>query len=162
MAGSARAQQMANRFQWLNDQVIAFVEPLTEEQWAMPCGDDHRPIGVVAHHVATAYGAFTRWVATMANGQPLPPVTLDVINNLNAQHAETNAAVGKIETVDLLRQNGGAAVAAVSNLSDEDLARSGTMPLLGDAPVTTAQLIGGLLMAHTNGHLTAMRGALGR
>ena len=70
MAGSARAQQMANRFNWLNDQVIAFVEPLTEEQWAMPCGDDHRPIGVVAHHVATAYGAFTRWVVAMASGQP--------------------------------------------------------------------------------------------
>ncbi len=161
MAGSTQAQQLAERFGQLNNAVIAFVEPLSDEQWTTPCGDDNRPIGVVAHHVATAYGGITSWVATMASGQPLPPMTMADIDSWNAQHAEANAAVGKADTLDLLRRNGGDAATAVSSLSDAELARSGAVSLLGGATVTTAQFIEGLLMGHTNGHLQAMRAAVG-
>ena len=159
MAGSAQAQKLADRFNQLNTHVIAFVEPLTAEQWGMPCGDDHRPIGVVAHHVATAYGAFASWVTTMAKGKPVS-VTMAVIDDLNAQHAEANAGVSKADTLALLRRNGDAAAAVVSNLSDEELARSGSVALLG-ATLTTTQFIQRLLMGHTVGHLQAMRAAVG-
>ena len=160
MAGSAHAQQLADRFNQLNNTVIAFVESLSDQQWGMPCGDDRRPIGLVAHHIATAYGASTGWVATMASGQPLPPLTIADIDAWNAQHAEANAAVGKADTLALLRRNGGEAVAVVGNMSDEELARSGTVALLDGARVTTAQLIEGLLLGHPRGHLQAMRAAL--
>ncbi|MFN8473710.1 MAG: DinB family protein [Anaerolineae bacterium] len=162
MAGSEQAQQLAERFNQLNGQVIALVEPLSEEQWSMACGDDKRPIGVVAHHVGTAYGNIAAWVRTMADGQPLPPVTPAIIDEWNAQHAEANADVSKAETLDLLKSNGDKAVAAVAGLSDEELAQSGAVTLLGGATVTAAQLIEYVLFGHTGGHLTGMRAALGR
>ena len=127
----------------------------------MPCGDDRRPIGVVAHHIATALGAGAGWVATMAGGKPMPPVTMADIDAWNAQHAEANAGVGKADTLALLRRNGGDAVAMVSKLSDEELAQSGPMTLAGGATLTTARLIEFLLLGHPQGHLQAMRAAVG-
>lgn len=57
-------------------------------------------------------------VQAIANEQPLPGLTMDQINEGNAQHAPDFASVGKRETLDLLRSCEQAA-AALRKLSDE-------------------------------------------
>ena len=161
MSGSEQAQQLAQRFNQLNDQVMAFVTPLTDEQWDMLCSDDERPIGIVAHHIATAHSAIMGWLVTLADGKPLPPLTMEMLDAVNDAHAQRHAGVSKAETMDLLKRNGDAAAATLSGFTDEQLSQTDMVWLLGGATLTTAQLAEAMLLGHADEHLQAMRGALG-
>ncbi|MFN8496805.1 MAG: DinB family protein [Anaerolineae bacterium] len=162
MAGSEQARQLADRFSQLNDEVMAFVTPLTDEQWDMICGDDERPVGIVAHHIATAYSAIAGWLVTLADGKPLPPLTMEMLNAVNDAHAQQHAGVSKADTLDLLKRNGEDAVAKVAGFTDAQLGQTDIVWLLGGATLTTAQLADAMLIGHTGGHLDAMRVTLGR
>ena len=160
MAGSEQARQLAGRFNQLNDEVMAFVTPLTDDQWDTLCSDDERPVGIVAHHIATAYSAIGGWLVTLADGKPLPPLTMEMLDAVNDAHARMHAGVGKAETLDLLRRNGADAATKVAGFTDAQLAQTDIVWLLGGATLTTAQLAEAMLLGHTSGHLDAMRGAV--
>lgn len=161
MAGSEQARQLTARFCQLNDEVMAFVMPLTDEQWDTICSDDERPVGIVAHHIATAHSAITDWLVTLANGKPLPPLTMEMLDAVNDEHAQRHAGVSKAETLDLLRRNGDAAAETLSGFTDEQLGQMDMVWLLGGATLTTAQLADAMLLGHADEHLQAMRVALG-
>lgn len=159
---SERAQALAGQFVATNNEMIATVEGLAEEQWRTKMADEGRPVAVVAHHVAGALRAVSGWVRTIAAGQTLPPeLTHEFIDQTNAAHAQKHAEPSKAEVLDLLRRNGQAAEAMIRGLSDEELDRTTDSPFFADHPVPTRSVIKHVLIAHIANHLRDIKATLG-
>ena len=154
-----RAQALANRFDETNREIISTVEKCSDAQWRTKCAGENWSVGVVAHHVAGGHAGIARIVETLAAGQPLPPMTMEMLDQVNAQHAQEQANCTKQETLELLRKNGASAVATVRGLSDEQLQKSGT--LMAGRSMSVEQVIEGVLVGHVKGHLDSIRSAIG-
>ena len=157
---SERAQELAERFDKANDDFIALIEGCTDKQWQEKVPDDGRSVALVAHHVAGAYRAISSWVRMIAEGQPLPPLTQEMIDEGNAQFAAQRPDPARQETVDLLRSNGERAASLVRDLRDEQLDRTGWMPIFGPNPLSAEQVIRGTLLGHLRGHRRTIEAAL--
>lgn len=154
-----RAEALAKQFEQANNDVIAAVEGCSDAQWKAMTKEEGWSVGVAAHHVAVSHSGVFGLAQAIANGQPLPPITRDMINQGNAKHAQEFAGCTKQETLDLLRANGAAAATGLRGLSDEQLDRSATFAPLGDAPVSAQQAIEMVLIGHPQSHLQSMKGA---
>lgn len=154
---TATAESLAARFEEINEQLIRTICGMPDEQWRSPCPAEGRTVGVVAHHVATSHAAIMDAIQTLAAGGPLPPITMEMIDQRNAQEAVEYAAYTREQTVDLLRRAGGEAAAALRGLSDEQLAHTGT--LLGQE-TSAYQIAEGILIGHPRQHLESIASAL--
>jgi hypothetical protein len=154
----ARGEQLAAQLEQANNDVIATIEGLTDDQWKAVTEEEGWSVGVLAHHIAASHGGISGLVQALAHGQPVPPLTMDMINAGNAQHAQQFANVSKDETLELLRSGGTQAVAALRGLNDEQFDRSGQ--LLGGT-VTCQQITENILINHPRSHLKSIKKALG-
>jgi hypothetical protein len=83
-----------------------------------------------------------------------------MLDEMNAKHAKDYAHCTKAETIELLKTGAAAAAAVVRGLSDDQLAKRGTV--LTDAPPMTAeQLVNGALIAHIDEHFSSIRKTAG-
>lgn len=155
---SSRAQTLADRFQRDNDQLVQGVERLTDADWRKMTSSEGWTVGATAHHIATGHHALTGLMQLIAGGQPVPPLTMDMIHQGNAEHAKQFAHCSKTETLELLRKNGAAASAAVRGLSDAQLDR--TAALLGGT-MSAAQIIERIMIHHIEDHYGSIRKAVG-
>ncbi len=156
----ARAETMAGRFDEKFRQMNTVVEGLSDADWKKVTAAEKWPVGVVAHHLAMAYGSVVGLVQLAAQGQPVPHRTMDMVHERNAQHAKEHAGVGKAETLTLLKANGANAAKIVRGLSDAELDRSATV-LAGVPPMTTAQVIERILINHTDEHMGSIKATIG-
>jgi hypothetical protein len=154
-----RSQALAEQFEQANRQMTATIERCSDAQWKTKTPGETWPVGVVAHHVAQALEAVAGIVRLVATGQPLPPMTMDDIHKMNAEHAKQYATVTKDETVALLRKNGAAAAGTVRGLSDEQLDRSA--PVLGEPLMTAQQLVERGLIGHVKEHHGSIQAVVG-
>jgi hypothetical protein len=154
-----RSQALAEQFEQANRQMTATIERCSEAQWKARTSSETWPVGVVAHHVAQSHEGIAGLVRMIANGQPLPPMTMDMINQGNAEHAKQFANVTREETLALIKKNGAAAASAVRELSDEQLDRSA--PVLGGPPMTAQQVIERVLIGHVKEHHGSIQAILG-
>jgi uncharacterized damage-inducible protein DinB len=148
-----QAQQLAAQLQQVTDEVIKTVEGLSDAQWKATSKTEGWPVGVVAHHIATSYQGISGMVQAMAAGQPLPPLTPEMIDQGNAQHAKEHANCTREETLALLRQSGPAAQQALGSLTDEQLAR--TAPVFGQQ-MSARQAVEFILIGHPRQHLQSI------
>jgi uncharacterized damage-inducible protein DinB len=118
-----RAAALAERFEAMNQQLIETVEGCSDAEWRMTTSREGWPVGVVAHHVAAGHTAIAELIRLAATGQPEPAMTLEMLDQANAAHARQHANCTKVETLELLRRNGAAAVTIVRGLTDEELDR---------------------------------------
>lgn len=151
-----QAKTLAQQFDTLNHEVSAFVENCPDRLWEQACPSDGRSIAVVAHHIAASHAVLTHFVTLIAQGQALPPLTAEMLDQANAHHAEQFAAVTQPEVLDLLRTNGAAAVATVNQLTDEQLARTTYLELFG-ATMSAQQVIEHILIGHARSHLANLQ-----
>jgi hypothetical protein len=79
---------------------------------------------------------------------------------MNAKHAQENAAVGKQETLELLRRNSKAAADSVRVFTDTELEKAATVSLNADAPLTTQFFIEDHALRHSFHHLERIRATL--
>jgi hypothetical protein len=154
-----RSQTLAEQFEQANRQMTATIERCSDAQWKTKTPGETWPVGVVAHHVAQALEAVAGIVRLVATGQPLPPMTMDDLHKMNAEHAKQYANVTKDETVALLRKNGAAAAGTVRGLSDEQLDRSA--PVLGGPLMTAQQLVERGLIGHVKEHHGSIQAVVG-
>ena len=153
----AIGEQLASRFEASNTELITRVESMTDSEWAHPTAVEGWPAGVTAHHVAEAAASLTGLVQTVAQGGQLPPITMDMLNAGNAEHALRAANVTREETAALLRTNGEAAAKMLRSLSDEEFARTGVLPAMG-APMSAQQFAENVLIGHMNMHGANIKG----
>lgn len=156
---SERARSYADRLEQANRELIATVERLSDADWRARTDSEGWPVGVVAHHVAESHQGLAGLVRRIADGQPLPGFTRDMIDEGNAEHARKHADTTRAETLELLRKNAAAAVRTVRAFSDAELDRSATV--MGNA-MTAAQAIEGILIGHVVQHHGSIRKAVER
>ena len=159
-AASPRAEALASRMEQGLDALIAYAAALTEAQWRTPIPRDGRTVGVVVHHVASVLPIEIQLAQALARNEAITGVTWDVIHEMNAGHAKDNAAVSKQAAIELLRENGAVAAAAIRAFNDTDLAGAALVSLYADAPLTCQFMLEDHAVRHCYHHLAKIRGAL--
>lgn len=137
-----------------------YAEKLSDSDWQRKVAGDGRTIGVVVHHVASSYPVEIDLARLLASGQPITQVTMEVIDQMNAKHAQENVAVGKQETLDFLRRNSKAAADSVRVFTDMELEKAAPVSLNADAPLTTQFFIEDHALRHSFHHLARIRATL--
>ena len=121
---------------------------------------DGRQVGVIIHHVASIYPIEIDLAKQIASGKNIAGLTWGVVAELNAKHAHDHAAVGRQETIDLLRSNGHSAAEAARAFSDEELDRAAPVSLNAGAPLTAQFLIEDHALRHSWHHLAKIKAVL--
>lgn len=159
---SQRAEALAQRLEQGARELGEFAEGLSDAEWRMTMPADGRTLGVIVHHVASIYPLEIQLAQTVASGQPIAGVTWADVAKVNADHAHQHKAVGKTETLDLLRRNSKAAADAIRALSDEQLDAAAPISLNADAPLTAQFFVEDHAVRHSFHHLALMRAAVRR
>ena len=167
MAGrvSRRAWVLAERFRQVSDELAAVVEGCSEAQWRTVCPGEGQSVGVTARHVAQWYPVELAHIRAIAAGRPLPPLSQEAVDDMNARHAAEHAGCTKDDVLALLRRNAAVAADTARSFSDGELDRVGTLvgasPLGPEVRGSAQEFIVGTLIAHTRSHLRNIRAALG-
>ena len=156
----ARAEQLAKKFDESCGEFNKVVENLSDADWKKVTSAEKWPVGVVAHHVAEGHSNISGLIHLVAKAQPMPGLTMDMINANNAKHAKEQANVTKAAALAVLKTNGEKASGLVRGLSDAELDRSASV-LAGMPSVTAAQAIEGILINHVHEHLGSIRATIG-
>jgi len=157
---ATQGEALAARVDLLTQEIAGVIDGCSEQQWQKACAGEGWSVGVTAHHLAGGISPTAGLVQAVATGQPLPPLTAEIIDADNAVHAQQFASCTKAETLALLKSNGAAAASMVRSLSDAQLGRTASFALLGDTPVSAAQAAEGALLGHAQAHLTSLRATL--
>lgn len=155
-----KSNALADRLEQGSRALADFASALTDEEWQTPIPHDGRTIGVVVHHVASVYPIEIGLAQTIAGGKPVVGVTSEVIDQMNAAHAEEHRDVTREEALVLLRRNSAAAAAAIRNLTEEDLGRAAPVSLYSDAPLTCQFVLEDHAVRHSYHHFALIRAAL--
>lgn len=157
---SKRSFELARRLELGALALEAFASSLTEAEWESRLPHDGRKVGVVVHHVANVYPLEVQLAQTVAKGQPIVGVTMQVVNQMNAAHALEFDGVSKDETLALLKQNSAAAATAIRLLSDDELDSAAAVSLYANATLTCQFLLEDHAVRHSYHHLARIRAAL--
>src|SRR3954452_9727173 len=98
-----RAATLASRLERANEEVIAAVGDLSDEQWSVLVSGEEWSVGVIVHHIAASHDLLAGWVGALTAGEALR-LTHEQIDDLNAEQARTSAACTKAETLALVRR----------------------------------------------------------
>jgi hypothetical protein len=156
----ARSDALAEQFEAKAQEAAAILENLSDADWKKVTEAEKWPVGVTAHHLASALEAVAGIVSTIVAGQSRGRFTRAMLDEMNARHAQEHAHCTKAETLALLKRGAAAASAVVRGLHDAQLATSGTV--FTDAPPMTAEelIISGLI-GHIEAHFGSIRKTVG-
>jgi hypothetical protein len=157
----ARADILAKQFEETASELSEAIEKMTDAEWKMVTSAEKWPVGVTAHHAAGAHEPISGIVKAVASEQTMPPFTMEMLDEMNAQHAKDFAGCTKAETLALNKQGVATASAIVKGLSDADLQKSGTV-MTGMPAMTVQQIIEGVLISHVQEHLGSIKATVGR
>jgi hypothetical protein len=122
---SDHARALADRFEQVNAALITTLAGCDDAAWRATCPDTGWSIAVQADHIAAAEGFVTEYVGRLARGEQVEPVPIAAINRENDRRAAQAAGIDREGAITQLRQQGGAAVQLIGNLTDEQLGRTG-------------------------------------
>jgi uncharacterized damage-inducible protein DinB len=156
-----RAQALAEQFEQANQAVIDAVEAAPDDAWSRTCQGEQCTVAALAYHIGSAHGPLVEYMARpLAEGAPLPSISRDQVNAINAENATNRAAATKEEALAVLRENGANVIAFLRGLSDDDLDRSAVLPMSGHE-MTAGAFIERIIIGHPRQHLESMRQAMG-
>ena len=159
MAG--KGETLASRFETKVRDAETLLQSLSDADWKKVTAAERWPVGVTAHHLASAFEPVTGIVSAIVSGHMPGGFTRAMLDERNAAHAREHADCTKAETLALLKRGAATAVSAIRGLSDAQLATSATV--FADAPPMTAeQMIEGALIRHTDEHIGSIRRTLGK
>jgi len=159
---SQRALALARRFAAANDEVIAFVATLSDDEWRSSCEREGRSVGQVVEHIAAGHLVIGGILEAMASGSPLPVAarrTAVTGARFNARQADGFAGHTRQRGLRALRRNGRFLERFLAALSDTQLLRTTDTV---EGPISTEQEIEGGLLRHLRVHFDAVREAVGR
>lgn len=154
-----QAKKLAERLSAFNNDLIAFVDNCSEEDWRQVCSGEGWTVGVVARHVAAAHCGSLDLVKMIVAGETLPPLSMEVIHHLNAQHAREHADCTREEVLALLRQNTSAFATYLEGLSDTELVRTAYLAVIDDE-VSARQFVEMIILQSAADHLTSMKDSI--
>jgi uncharacterized damage-inducible protein DinB len=156
----AKGEAFARQFEAKVEEATAFLETLSDADWKKTTAAEKWTVAVTAHHIARSYEAVTHIIKTIAAGQALPHFTPQMLDEMNAQHAEEFAGCTKAETIALHKKGAAVAAAAVRGLSDAELAKTG--PVFTGLPSMSAEeMVKRALLDHVDEHFGSIRKTIG-
>jgi hypothetical protein len=160
---NARSAQLAEQYEAAHDEFVRLVESLNDNQWHLAGKnfpvrindeDEGRPLGVIAHHVATNGDWITERIQTMLAGGPLAPVNQ---REVNSEHARTHANVTKDEVLRLMRASRTRIANAVRAIPDDQLDIQRSTPA---GPMSAAERVEKVLIGHMKQHQGSIEAAI--
>jgi hypothetical protein len=156
----ARQDEIAKTIDAAHQELMELIANAEPAQWRMAGvnhpeiqfgEDEHRPVGVIAHHVATAYASTIERCQAWTRGEvPPAPETAET----NAHHESANPDPKQAETVRLLGDNANRLIHFVRGLSDEDLDAKG---LFVRGETSVGQMLGETTPYHIRWHAGSIR-----
>lgn len=156
---SQRAQNISKRIKSFADEVITFVEGLTENDWTKICDWEDWSVGVTARHIGAAHFGISKMAAMIVRGEDLPPLSMDQVNAMSDKDSRKHTDCTKDEALELLRKNSNELAEFAGGLTDDDLDRKGSMPAFG-GEVTTEQLFDYIIFQSAAQHFNSMRASI--
>jgi hypothetical protein len=154
---SQRAEELATQFEKANDSLAEAVQQMSGPEWAATTPEEGWSVAAAAHHAAISAEPLTAFVQCAATGQPLPPITPERLNEMNAQHAKDFHNVSKEDVVSVIQKNVPPTAALLRSLNDEQLQKQAQTPF--GMAMTTEQIIENVLIGHVQQHLASMQAA---
>ncbi len=154
------AQQLTEQFKSFHQELIIFVESCSAPNWCKVTAAERWAVGVTAHHIGTMHYPVAQWVYLIATEQQLPEITMDVIDQLNAQHVQESVHYTQAEVAGFLRSEGSKALETVVDFSDLQWMRAAYLRLL-DTQISAAQLFTRVLIDSAHEHLESMKTTIG-
>jgi len=142
-----------------NEELIAFIETCTDEEWAKTCEAEGWPVAVVAHHVAWGHHVAAGWIRTISAGHEVPG-SPELHDAGNAAKAAEAAGITRDEVIALARRNIVELAEVVRSLGEADLAKESPFGPAGGRPMSIDRLAGA--RGHLDRHLGSIRAAVGR
>ena len=156
----AKGEALAKQFESKVQEATGVLEKLSDADWKKVTAAEKWSVGVTAHHVAGSHEPIADILKTIASGQAMPHFTMDMLNDMNAKHAQEFASCTKAETIALHKKGAATAAAVVRGLSDDQLAKSGTV-LAGMPAMSAEQIVTGILINHIDDHFGSIRKTVG-
>ena len=158
---SQRAKDLSDRLKTFSEEVIAFVETLSDEDWGKVCEWEEWSVGATAYHVGAGHFAVSDLAGIIIRGEDLPPLNMDQINDMSNKQAREHEGCTKADALDQLRTNSAKMVAFAAGLTDDELDRKGSMPAF-EGEVNTEQFIGFIIFESAAQHFKSMKDAVGK
>ena len=158
-----RSAHLADEYEAAHDEFVRLVESLSDDQWhragknfprRIDNEDENRPVGVIAHHVATNGDWIMQRIQTMLAGGPLAPVNM---REINAEQARAHANVSKEEVLRLMRSSRQRIADAVRSIPDSQLDIQRETPA---GPMSAAQRVERVLIGHMKQHQGSIEAAV--
>jgi len=157
---NAKVEALAEQFEAKRAAAAAVLAKLSDADWGKVTAAEKWTVGVTAHHLAGAFEPVAGLVVAVVSGQTSGTFTRAMLDQMNAAHATEHAGCTKAETIALFEKGAAAAAATVRGLSDDQLAKRGTV--FSDAPPMSAEeLIMGGLIIHIDEHVGSIRKTVG-
>jgi hypothetical protein len=158
---SQRAKDISVRIESFIDDVIAFVENLSDDDWKRVCAWEEWSVGVTACHLGAGHFGMSGMLGMIVKGEELPQLTMDQVNEMSKKSVQKHSDCTKAEAMDMLRKNGAKLAAYVSGLTDDELDRKGSMPAFG-GKVSAEKFIDYIIFQSATQHFDSMKTAVGR
>ena len=157
----AKTEALATQIEGKAREAVATIQKLGDADWKKVTAAEKWTVGVTAHHLAGGLEAVAGIVSGLVAGAPpRSTFTRAMLDQMNAQHARDHADCTRAETLALFQKGAATASAVVRGLSDDQLAKTGTV--FSDAPPMTAeQLIMAGLVSHIDEHIGSIRKTIG-
>ena len=158
-----RSALLAEQYETAHDEFVHLLESLDDDQWhvagknfpqRIDNEDENRPVGVIAHHVATNGDWIMQRIQTMLAGGPLAPVNQ---RQVNAEQARAHANATKDEVLRLLRASRSRIADAVRSIPDNQLDIQRETPA---GPMSAAQRVERVLIGHMKQHQGSIEAAI--
>ncbi len=156
---SQRAKDLSSRVRSFCDEIIGFVQNLSDSDWSKTTEWEQWPVGAAARHLGAGHFGIYTLAGIMIKGKELPQMTMDQVNAMSEKDAREHVNCTKADALEQLRKNGADMVAFVAGLSDQDLDCKGSMPAFG-GEFTVEQLLDAVLFQSGGQHLESMRKAV--
>jgi uncharacterized protein (TIGR03083 family) len=158
---SAKAEALAAQIEGKARDAVATLQKLGDADWQKVTAAEKWTVGATAHHLAGGLEAVAGIVTGIVTGAPpRGGFTRAMLDQMNAQHAREHADCARAEALALFQKGAATACTVVRGLSDDQLAKSGTV-FTDVPPMTAEQLIMRGLVSHIDEHMGSIRKTVG-
>ena len=156
----SRGETFAKQFETKAQEASMVFEKLSDADWKKVTASEKWPVGVTAHHIASAHEGIGGIMKALADGKGGPNIPMEALHQMNAKHAQDFASCTKAETLALHKKNAGSAAALLRSIDDAAFDRSGSV--FTGAPEMSAGQMAGILSSHIDEHLGSIRKTIGQ
>ena len=99
-----KAEQLAAKFEQTAKDFGSKIQALSDSEWRAKTPEEGWTVAATAHHAAGSTAPISMIVQAAATGGPMPPITADSLDQMNAEHAKQFAGCSREDTLKLLNE----------------------------------------------------------